>query len=116
MVLSPAVSQLLSMCVSGGNEEQMRLLLERELYLTPMYTTSDSSRTLLQDNQHTSGQGECSGQELSQPSNDVLNILYGGVSPLHVASEHGHSTLVALLLDYGANPTLRYVWNLIRRH
>ena len=51
---------------------------------------------------------ELSGQTSGQASSSgVLNQLYGGVSALHVASEHGHPHLVQLLLEHGADPCLR---------
>ena len=37
----------------------------------------------------------------------VLNTLYSGTSPLHIASACGHAELVTVLLHYGADPTTR---------
>ncbi|WP_204150095.1 ankyrin repeat domain-containing protein [Leptolyngbya sp. CCY15150] len=36
----------------------------------------------------------------------TLNLSYVGTSPLHRAAEKGHSTIVKLLLEHGANPNV----------
>lgn len=50
------------------------------------------------------------GESVTSPTG-VLNTLHGGTSPLHVASACGHAELVRILLQFGADPTLRYMWN-----
>ena len=86
--------------------EEVEELL-RDLDLSPLGTSNDAA---IPEDQ--SGQVHVSGQTLGQESlpvtaPDILNVLYGGASPLHIASEHGHATLVGLLLQYGADPTIR---------
>ena len=101
--LPPALSQLLGFCKEGGGDEEEVLTLLESLGLCQVYA-SGSEQDCAQEAGYTegSGQSEVSGQE------NPLNALYGGVSPLHVASEYGNTELVGLLLHYGANPTLRY--------
>ena len=100
------MAQLLTVCESGGEEEEeevTRLLQNLNLY--PIYSTHETTHPT----------NEPSGQTLatpptSEPSGQtcgVLNQLYGGVSPLHVASEHRHPGLVNTLLEHGADPTLK---------
>ena len=83
---------LLTLCEGGGSEDEVTCLL-RDLSLSPL----DHSKTTPTTNE--AGQ---SGAE------SVLNQLYGGVSPLHVASECGHCPVVNVLLAYGADPTIKY--------
>lgn len=102
--LPPALSQLLGFCKEGGANEEVLTLLQ-SLGLCRVYASGPvTKQDCAQEAGHTegSGQSEVSGQE------NLLNVLYGGVSPLHVASEYGNTELVGLLLHYGANPTLRY--------
>ena len=118
--LPPALSQLLCVCERGGEEGEMETLLHG-LGLSQLYGSESVADVLECDcTQQTacssdSGQLEISGHESGQENtrrpvtSDALNVLYGGVSPLHIASEHGHAVLVEVLLNYGANPTIRYV-------
>ena len=85
----------------------MTAFLSGHLSLSPRYTSETAGA---RKPESVSGQtDEGSGQESGHGSG-VLNVLYGGASPLHVASEHGHASVVATLLEYGADPTLRWVW------
>ena len=98
--LPPVLGQLLAACERRGGAEEVEDLLQT-LGLHPIYSTLETTPTT----------NEATGQVSGQPAamSDVLNKLYGGVSPLHVASEGGHSDLVKVLLEHGADPTLQYV-------
>ena len=111
------------MCEKGGRgEEGGEEGFLRDLGLWPRFPLSDTAQgDVGQHTAHTSSSGhahssshiDSSGQETVQPvtssESDVLNVLYGGRSPLHVASEHGHAEVVGTLLHYGADPTVKYV-------
>ena len=43
-----------------------------------------------------------------QPLPELLNQQYGGKTALHTASERGQADVVRLLLQYGADPAIRY--------
>ena len=57
------------------------------------------------------GSGQARAGEPVAPPAGVLNTLHGGTSLLHVASACGHAELVTVLLQFGADPTIRYEWN-----
>ena len=113
----PALSQLLGVCQEGGEVEG----LLGTLGLSPLYqqdstTNHDSLQQPIPGSCPVEISGQTTGQTTGQVNAappvtcyDVLNVLYGGVSLLHVASEHGHASVVGVLLHYGADPTIRYV-------
>lgn len=101
--LPPALSQLLGLCKEEGDEEVLAVL--QSLGLHQVYAPDPVTE---QDCVHQAGSGQSEVSVCSLGQENPLNVLYGGVSPLHVASEYGNTETVKLLLHYGANPTLRY--------
>ena len=99
----------------GVKAEEVLVNILKDLKLSPVYYQDlNNSAAVEQANsghvcpgQTSSGQddsGRCaSGHEAAV----VLNTLYSGTSALHIASACGHAELVAVLLQYGADPTIR---------
>ena len=132
----PELGRVLRVCEAGGEEAELEGVLQ-SLGLSQLYcrelaverALGDQPSELQTMSRSVSGQvessGQTSGQETRQETGQVdtreaspsvivtssphvLNMLHGGASPLHVASERGHAALVRVLLHYGADPTTRY--------